>query len=78
MAAGLPLQPQKKALLRCLIDKVVLQRPTPEQVQARIVWRGGETSTLSIPVPVGSLKDLAGADKMEQIVLERSAQAHHR
>ena len=29
---------------------------------------------LPIPVPVGSLKDLAGADKMEQIVLERSAQ----
>jgi hypothetical protein len=71
-------KPQKKALLRCLIDKVVLQRPTPEQVQARIVWRGGETSTLSIPVPVGSLKDLAGADRMERIVLERSAEAHHR
>src|SRR3989442_15987206 len=67
-------QQQKKALLRCLIDKVVLQRPTPEWVQARIVWRGGETSTLAIPVPVGSLKDLAGADRMERIVLERSAQ----
>lgn len=67
-------QPQKKALLRCLIDKVVLQRPTPEWVQARIVWRGGDTSTLSIPVPVGSLKDLAGADRMERIVLQRSAQ----
>jgi DNA invertase Pin-like site-specific DNA recombinase len=71
---GLLSKPQKKALLRCLIDKVVLQRPTPEWVQARIVWRGGETSTLHIPVPVGSLKDLAGADAMERLVLERSAQ----
>lgn len=68
-------QRQRKALLRCLIDKVVLHRPEPETVVARIVWRGGETTTLSIPVPVGSLKHLAGAEAMEQIILERSKQA---
>ncbi len=67
-------QEQRKALLRCLIDKVVMHRPEPATVQARIVWRGGETTTLSIPVPVGSLKDLAGAQEMERIILERSAQ----
>jgi DNA invertase Pin-like site-specific DNA recombinase len=67
-------QRQRKALLRCLIDKVVLHRPEPETVVARIVWRGGETTTLSIPVPVGSLKDLAGAPEMERIILERSKQ----
>jgi hypothetical protein len=67
-------QQQRKALLRCLIDKVVMHRPSPATVQARIVWRGGETTTLSIPVPVGSLKDLAGAQEMERIILERSAQ----
>lgn len=67
-------QPQRKALLRCLIDKVVLHRPEPATVVARIVWRGGETSTLSIAVPVGSLKDLAGAQEMERIILERSRQ----
>src|SRR6266571_3591668 len=70
---GLLSQQQKKALLRCLIDKVVLSRPKPECVQARIVWRGGETTTLQIPVPVGSLKDLAGAEVMERLVLERGA-----
>lgn len=67
-------QPQKKALLRCLIDKVVVHRPSPEWVQARIVWRGGDTTQLEIPVPVGSLKDLTGAEAMERLVLERSAQ----
>ena len=67
-------QQQRKALLRCLIDKVVMHRPSPDTVQARIVWRGGETTTLSIPVPVGSLKDLAGAQELERIILERSAQ----
>jgi Recombinase/Recombinase zinc beta ribbon domain len=71
---GLISQPQKKALLRCLIDKVVVHRPCPEWVQARIVWRGGETTQLQIPVPVGSLKDLAGAQEMERLVLERHAQ----
>jgi hypothetical protein len=67
-------QQQRKALLRCLIDKVVLHRHDPAPVQARIVWPGGETTTLSLPVPVGSLKDLAGAQEMEHIILERSAQ----
>ncbi len=70
---GLLSQQRTKALLRCLIDKVVLHRPSPEWVHARIVWRGGETTTLQIPVPVGSLKDLAGAEAMERLVLERSA-----
>ena len=71
---GVISQRQKKALLRCLIDKVVLHRPTPEWVRARIVWRGGESTELEIPVPVGSLKDLAGAEEMERLILERSAQ----
>src|SRR5258707_1258390 len=71
---GLLKQQHKKALLRCLIDMVVVQRPSPEWVQARIIWRGGETTTLMIPVPVGALSDLAGAKAMEQIILQRSSQ----
>src|SRR6266566_467857 len=66
-------QQHKKALLRALIDKVVVHRLARDRVQARIVWKGGETTTLSIPVPVGALKDLAGAETMEHIILERSA-----
>ena len=65
-------QQHKKALLRVLIDKVVVHRLARDRVQARIVWKGGETTTLSIPVPVGALKDLAGAETMERIILERS------
>src|SRR5713101_4689580 len=66
-------QRHKKALLRALIDKVVVHRLACDRVQARIVWKGGETTTLSIPVPVGALKDLAGAETMERIILKRSA-----
>jgi len=66
-------QRHKKALLRAVIDKVVVHRLARDRVQARIVWKGGETTTLSIPVPVGALKDLAGAQEMERLILERSA-----
>ena len=62
----------KKALLRTLIDKVVIHRPLPEVVQTRVVWKGGDVSTLQVPVPVGSLSDLSGAQEMEKIILELS------
>jgi Recombinase zinc beta ribbon domain len=65
-------QRHKKALLRALIEKVVLHRVARDRVQVRIVWKGGDTTTLSIPVPVGALKDLTGAEEMERIILERS------
>jgi hypothetical protein len=60
-------------LLRALIEKVVMHRVARDRVQARIVWKGGDTTTLSIPVPVGALKDLTGAEEMERIIRERSA-----
>jgi DNA invertase Pin-like site-specific DNA recombinase len=66
-------QQHKKALVRALIDKVVVHRVSRDQMQARIVWKGGETTTLLIPVPIGTFKDLAGAETIEQIILERSA-----
>jgi len=64
----------QKALLRCLIDVVVVRRPSLECVQVRIVWRGGATTDLQVPVPVGALADLAGAQEMERLILERSGQ----
>lgn len=66
-------QPHKKALLRALIDKVVVHRLARDQMQVRIVWKGGETTTLLIPVPIGTFKDLAGAETMQRMILERSA-----
>lgn len=65
---------QKKALLRCLIDKVVVHRKTRDTVLARIVWRGGDTTTLKIPIPVGSFADLSTAAEMETIILNLSRQ----
>jgi hypothetical protein len=64
----------QKALLRCLIDVVVVRRPSLECVEVRILWRGGATTDLQVPVPVGTLADLAGSQEMERIILERSGQ----
>jgi hypothetical protein len=57
---------QRKAILRCLIDKVVIQRARRDQVHTRIVWRGGETTTFEVPVAVGALTDLPTAHEMAQ------------
>ena len=65
---------QKKALLRCLIDKVVVQRSARDSVHTRIVWRGGETTVLDVPVPVGSFADLSTAQEMETLILEWTRQ----
>jgi DNA invertase Pin-like site-specific DNA recombinase len=63
---------RKKALLRCLIDKVVIHRAASDQVAMRIVWRGGQTSALAVPMTVGSLRALSGFREMEARILERA------
>lgn len=60
---------QQKAFLRCLIDKVVAHRSTPDTLQVRIVWRGGEATAASVSVTVGSLARLSGAAEMENQIL---------
>jgi hypothetical protein len=71
---GMLTQQNKKALLRCLIDKVVIHRLAPDRVQARIVWRGGDTTTLEILVSTNSAARLSMATEMEQMILDLSRQ----
>jgi len=68
-------QAQKKALLRCLIDKVVVHRLARDQVCTRIVWKGGDTTTVELPIPVGSLAELTHAAELETRIVELSQQA---
>ena len=65
---------QRKALLRCLIDKVVLQRQGGDRVHTRIVWRGGAVSEADVVVPVGSVRALSGFETMEARILELEAE----
>lgn len=66
-------QPQKKAFLRCLIDKVVIRRVGRDTVQTRVIWKGSETTSVDVPVPVGSLAELSHAQEMEAKIVQWAA-----
>ena len=55
---------QQKALLRTLLDKVVLHRVATDQVRIRVVWRGGLSTTADVRVRVSSW---ARVSDLEQI-----------
>jgi DNA invertase Pin-like site-specific DNA recombinase len=65
---------QRKALLRCLLEKVVLDRRAPDTITTRIVWRGGAVSELEVPCTVGTLRDVTGFAQMEAEVLRLETQ----
>ena len=63
-------QQQKKALLRTLVDKVVIHRSVRDTVHTRVVWKGGEVTTADIPIPVLALAELSQAKEMESRILQ--------
>ena len=65
---------QKKALLRCLIDKVVVHRIAPDRVHCRVVWKGAETTDADIAVTVGSWSRLSAGREIEQSIVELARQ----
>jgi DNA invertase Pin-like site-specific DNA recombinase len=67
---------QRKALLRCLMEKVVLDRQVPDTIATRIVWRGGAVSELAVPCTVGTLRDVTGFAQMEAQILRLEAQGY--
>jgi len=75
-AKGRLTQQQKKALLRSLIDKVVIRRVRRDTVHTRVVWKGGEVTIAEIPIPVGSLAELSQAKQMESQILQLASERH--
>jgi DNA invertase Pin-like site-specific DNA recombinase len=63
-------QVQKKALLRCLIETGVIHRLHRDTVHTRIVWKGGEVTTLDLPIPVGSWRELRAHGELAHRVVE--------
>jgi hypothetical protein len=64
----------KKALLRCLIDKVILHRVTRDRITIRVVWRGGEVSQLDVEPRVHAVSALSRSVEMEARLLELARQ----
>jgi hypothetical protein len=61
---------QRKALLRCLVDKVVLERGEHDVALARIVWRGGAVTDLEVKLKVNCIAKLTRGMEMRDRVLE--------
>ena len=59
----------RKALLRCLVDKVVLDR-TSESALVRIVWRGGAVTDLDVKMRVTAIAKLARGGEMRARLLD--------
>jgi len=65
---------KKKELLRALIEKVVMHRVGQDQVQIRIIWKGGEFSIFQTPVTVSAFYRLSSAKEMEETTILLSQQ----
>jgi hypothetical protein len=66
---GLLRQAQQKALLRCLVEKVVVRREGGDRAQVRIVWRGGEVSTGQVALPAASWSRLECAAQVQETIV---------
>lgn len=66
---------QRKALLRCLVDKVILDRGESDVSHVRVVWRGGAVSELDVKMRVNSVANLGRGVEMRARALEL-AHAH--
>jgi hypothetical protein len=60
----------RKALLCCLIEKVVMRRAARDKADVRIVWRGGEITEMTVMLPVNAISALPRHAEMEAQVLE--------
>jgi DNA invertase Pin-like site-specific DNA recombinase len=61
---------RRKALLRCLVEKVILERGPRDVATVRIVWRGGATSELAVARPVNGIAALTRGAQMQVRILE--------
>jgi hypothetical protein len=67
---------QQKELLRSLMRRVVLIRPSPDAVEIKIVWVSGAMSRLVIHPPIHRAKDVADYDRMVERIVALSREGH--
>jgi DNA invertase Pin-like site-specific DNA recombinase len=67
----------RKAMLRCLVDKVVLKRLRPrERLLVRIVWRGGAYTDKELDVATSTLRPSSESQGLTARVMELVEQGH--
>jgi hypothetical protein len=63
---------RKKELLRTVIDKVVPQRPVGDRCEFRIVWKGGDWTTIALGLPVVTYAEMGDGQQLIAEVLRRA------
>ena len=61
---------RRKALLRCLVEKAVIDRGSHDVANVRIVWHGGAVSELAVARPVTGIASLTRGAEMRERILE--------
>jgi len=59
---------QKKELLRSLISQVIVKRPVPDRIEARIVWISGCYTDRAALTPIHRDQDVSGYEQMVERV----------
>jgi hypothetical protein len=73
-ASGQLTHPQQKELVRSLVRRVILSRPTPETVQVKVVWVSGAYSLRSVLAVVPRGRDLPDYEACVARILALSAE----
>jgi DNA invertase Pin-like site-specific DNA recombinase len=68
---------RRKALLRCLVEKVILDRDARDVGLVRIVWRGGTVSEIEVKMRVNSVSSLSRGAEMQERVLDLARTRMH-
>lgn len=66
--------PHQKELLRTLIQRVIVTRPCPDTIQAKVVWLSGAITPLTIHPPILRQSDMANYGQFVERVLALGAQ----
>ena len=74
--SGLLSMEHKKELLKSLVLRVVLSRPEPQEIAARVVWVSGAVSMLSVRVPIQKARDLGDYEILVGEILALNAEGY--
>lgn len=75
-ASGCLTPAQQKEVLRSLIRRIIVTRPTPDTVEARIVWVSGAVTPFSVHPPIAHGSDVSGYEQLVERILALGAQGY--
>ena len=67
---------QQKELLRTLVQRVIVTRPIPDTLQAKVVWVSGAVTPLTLHPPILRQSDMGNYDQLVQQILTLGAQGY--